>query len=105
VLFGPAMLATFRVGRLGTKAAVAVIAVIGTLRRERRRHRQAGEQQDGQEGVQQGGLLVRVGREQGLVAATACGVFCVAERSLLFVLFGPAMLATFRVAAARRGTA
>ena len=34
---------------------------------------------------------------QGLVAATACGVFCVAERSLLFVLFGPAMLATFRV--------
>ncbi|SEO34079.1 diguanylate cyclase (GGDEF) domain-containing protein [Methylobacterium sp. ap11] len=34
---------------------------------------------------------------QGLVAATAYGVFCVAERSLLFVLFGPAMLATFRV--------
>ena len=30
-LFGPVMLVTFRVGRLGTKAAVMVIAVIGTL--------------------------------------------------------------------------
>ncbi|BCM84186.1 GGDEF domain-containing protein [Methylobacterium indicum] len=30
-LFGPVMLVTFRVGRLGTKAAVMVIAVIGTI--------------------------------------------------------------------------
>lgn len=30
-LFGPVMLVTFRVGRLGTKAAVTVVAVIGTI--------------------------------------------------------------------------
>ncbi|OAS18762.1 GGDEF domain-containing protein [Methylobacterium platani] len=30
-LFGPVMLVTFRIGRLGTKAAVMVVAVIGTI--------------------------------------------------------------------------
>lgn len=30
-LFGPVMLVTFRVGRLGTKAAVMIVAVIGTI--------------------------------------------------------------------------